>query len=82
MSRVLGALIGAPGRGNGQDDASLLLMVNAHDLDTEFKLPPGDWRVLLDSAEPDGVNPWRRDGASHFPLRARCLVLLTDGASN
>jgi pullulanase/glycogen debranching enzyme len=56
----------------------LLLMVNAHDLDTQFKLPPGEWQVLLDSAEPDGVNPWQRNGASHFPLRARSLVLLTD----
>jgi glycogen operon protein len=77
MSRVLGALIGAPGRSEG----SLLLMVNAHDLDTAFKLPPGDWQVLLDSAEADGANPWRRHGASHFPLRARSLVLLSDTAA-
>jgi glycogen operon protein len=76
MSRVLGALIGAPGRSEG----SLLLLVNAHDQDTLFMLPPGHWQVLLDSAEPDGINPWRRDGASHFPLRARSLVLLADAA--
>jgi glycogen operon protein len=76
MSRVLGALIGAPGRAEG----SLLLMVNAHDHDTAFKLPPGDWQVLLDSAEADGTHPWRRGGATHFPLRARSLVLLTDTA--
>ena len=76
MSRVLGALIGSPGRGEG----SLLLLVNAHDQDTEFKLPPGDWRVLLDSTQVDGINPWRRNGAVVFPLRARCLVLLSDAA--
>ena len=46
QSRVLGALIGAPGRGAH----SLLMLFNAEPHDTGFHLPPGAWRVLLDSS--------------------------------
>jgi glycogen operon protein len=77
-SRVLGALIGAPGRGG----APLLLLVNGRDGDVDFKLPPGDWQAELDSAEPDGASAWRRLGRDHFPLRARSVVLLRDGADS
>jgi glycogen operon protein len=73
-SRVLGAWIGAPGRA----EAPLLLLVNARPEDVEFSLPPGHWQAELDTAEPDGASPWRREGATHFPLRARSLVLLRD----
>jgi glycogen operon protein len=73
-SRVLGAWIGAPGRAA----APLLLLVNARPEDVEFSLPPGNWQTELDTTEPDGASAWRRDGAAHFPLRARSLVLLSD----
>ena len=46
-SRVLGALIGAPGRGQ----RPLLMLFNAEPRAADFKLPPGDWQPLLDSAD-------------------------------
>jgi glycogen operon protein len=73
-SRVLGAWIGKPGRG----EAPLLLMVNALPENVDFSLPPGDWQAVLDTAEADGASQWRRHGAADFPLRARSLVLLID----
>ena len=66
-SRVLGALIGAPGRtgagtdaGVGKDtdagadisaDRPLLLLFNAEPQATQFALPAGLWSCLLDSSE-------------------------------
>ncbi|WP_425259622.1 glycogen debranching protein GlgX [Rubrivivax sp. RP6-9] len=73
-SRILGALIGAPGRGG----APLLLLINGRDMDAAFALPPGDWHAELDSTAADGRSPWRRDGADSFWLRARSVVLLRD----
>jgi glycogen operon protein len=73
-SRILGALIGAPGRAG----TPLLLLVNGRDMDAGFKLPPGAWRVLLDSAEDDGRSTWRRGDAVEFMLRSRSLVLMID----
>jgi glycogen operon protein len=75
-SRVLGALIGAPGKTN----TPLLLLVNPRDRDVPFTLPPGDWRAELDSAESDGRSTWQRAAASEIMLRARSLVLLSDAA--
>jgi glycogen operon protein len=86
-SRVLGALIGAPGRGA----RSLLLLFNAGPLDTSFDLPTGPWQVLLDSAtdvagfRPD---PAQLDAAAAqptstsnpYPLCARSVVLLAGPA--
>ncbi len=46
-SRVLGARIGAPGRG-GQ---ALLMLFNAEPEDCDFQLPAGAWQRLLDSAD-------------------------------
>jgi glycogen debranching enzyme len=77
-SRILGALIGAPGR----TTEPLLLLVNARDEDTGFHLPPGDWHAVLDTAQLDGGSDWRREGADEFPLRARSLVLLFDAAAD
>ena len=77
MSRILGALIGAPGK----TTMPLLLLVNARDMDASFHLPPGDWRAELDTAESDGASTWRREGAADFLLRSRSLVLLSDEAS-
>lgn len=75
-SRVLGACIGAPGRGH----QPLLLLFNAEPADTRFSLPPGSWQPLLDTAD-DGV------GATGTPpvagsllLRARSVALLAGPA--
>ena len=75
-SRVLGAWIGAPGRAG----RPLLLLVNARDEQIDFRLPPGDWSAVLDTTRADGRSTWQRGGADHFPLEARSLVLLVDGA--
>ena len=76
-SRVLGALIGRPGHGA----SSLLMLFNAHDTGTSFALPPGQWAVELDSTATDGRSTWRSAGAAAFPLGARSVVLLSDGAN-
>jgi glycogen operon protein len=75
-SRVLGALIGAPGR----TSAPLLLLINGRDHDMPFLLPPGDWQAELDSTQSDGAADWRRSGALEYPLLARSVVLLRDAA--
>jgi len=74
MSRILGALIGAPGR----SAQPLLLLINGRDLDGDFKLPPGHWQAELDTSQPDGRSTWQRGDALHFDLRARSVVLLRD----
>jgi len=69
--RVLGARIGAP----GQPGEALLLLMNAGDTDAAFALPPGRWRVLLDTA----AAPLPEAGAmahTPWPLAAHSLVLL------
>jgi glycogen operon protein len=78
MSRVIGALVGAPGRGK----EPVLLLFNGMDFDTLFKLPHGRWVAELDSTALDGRSVWRRDAsdppATHFPLQGRSVVLLRD----
>ena len=78
MSRILGALISAPGRAA----APLLLLINGRDMDGDFALPPGNWRAELDSCSSDGRSSWRRGAASHFNLQARSVVLLRDVAED
>jgi len=73
-SRVLGALIGAPGGGG----APLLLLVNGRDHDLDFELPPGDWVAELDTTQADGRSSWQRHGAPRLRLPARSLLLLRD----
>ena len=68
-ARVLGALIGAPGRAGH----ALLLLVNAEDNDVAFALPAGRWRVLLDSANEAAI---AEPAVAPYPLGARSLVLL------
>ena len=72
-ARVLGARIGAPGRGA----EPLLLLCNGSDQDSAFSLPAGDWAVLLDSADNagDGTASPPRASAS-FALRAHTVALL------
>ncbi|MDE2369340.1 MAG: glycogen debranching protein GlgX [Burkholderiales bacterium] len=78
MSRIVGALIGAPGRGR----LALLLMFNARDMDADFALPPGRWICELDSTQADGRSDWTSHPgggaapATHYELAARSVVLL------
>ena len=74
MSRVLGALIGAPGRVR----APLLLMVNGRDADTRFRLPAGRWLCELDSTAVHGTSHWQGEGGTDYELPARSVVLLRD----
>ena len=71
-SRVLGALIGRPGRG----DRPLLLLFNAEPTGTSFRLPEGRWEPLLDSVQSDGTPAPRIDYQGHYPLQARSVALL------
>jgi glycogen operon protein len=76
-SRVLGALIGAPGRG----DRVLLMLFNAEPEDTTFSLPPGDWQPLLDTADDTiGLRDDQPPLHTSCPLAARSLVLLAGAA--
>ncbi|MDH4391842.1 MAG: glycogen debranching protein GlgX [Aquabacterium sp.] len=77
-SRVLGAYIGAPGRGN----QPLLLLFNAEPADTRFTLPPGAWQPLLDTAD-DGVGPdTAAPHSGHMLLRGRSVALLAGPAAS
>jgi glycogen operon protein len=73
LSRVLGALIGAPGRAGAPP---LLLLFNAGDEDVDFALPEGRWQALLDSVEPDGRPRGPRSHTASFALRARSVAML------
>jgi hypothetical protein len=55
MSRIVGALIGRPGR----SPVPLLLLLNGRDMDAGFELPPGRWEALLDTSQADGRSGWR-----------------------
>ncbi len=77
MSRIMGAWIGAPGRG-GQP---LLLLINGRDMNANFTLPPGRWVVELDSTQATG----RADAAAggvdtqtQLMLPSRSVMLLRD----
>ncbi len=75
QARVLGCLIGEPGRAA----APLLLLVNAGANDSAFMLPAGVWEVILDSTHPRGLGAWHGQGDSTLPLPA-CSVLLLAAA--
>ena len=70
--RVLGCLIGKPGRAR----APLLLLVNGGQTDTDFLLPEGVWRGLLDTADAVGRSGWYGQGGQACPLPALSLSLL------
>lgn len=76
---VLGCLIGTPGRSK----VPVLLLFNPGITDCAFRLPPGGWRVALDTTDPRGLTRWvEQGGKADFPLRARSMaVLLAAGAS-
>ena len=75
-SRVLGALIGQPGRGGD----ALLLLVNGGETDDAFRLPAGRWIAELDSTRADGRSDWIRGDQTHLTLPARSVLLLRDAA--
>ena len=75
-SRVLGALIGAPGRGG----RVLLLLFNAEPELVDFTLPPGDWSALLDTADDEVGQQHGEPRQASYPLAARSVVLLAGAA--
>ena len=75
-SRVIGALIGAPGRG----DRSLLMLFNAEPDGVDFRLPPGDWQPLLDTADDAVGQPDDDLVRDTFRLAARSVALLAGAA--
>ena len=60
MSRIMGALIGQPGRGA----EPLLLLFNGRDMDASFLLPAGHWVAELDSTQAVGSSDWQSPEAS------------------
>ena len=70
--RVLGCLIGQPGRAR----APLLLLVNPDAIDHGFMLPAGVWQAVLDTAHPRGVTRWHGQGEAPLRLGAHSLMLL------
>jgi glycogen operon protein len=70
--RVLGCLIGEPGRAA----APLLLLVNAMPEDSSFMLPAGVWQVVLDTTHAQGLGSWYGQGEVALPLPAGSLMLL------
>jgi glycogen operon protein len=71
--RAIGCLLPQPAR----SAAALLLLFNSGEADIAFALPPGRWRVRLDSAEPRGEST-RPDGDNApFALRAHSMALLS-----
>ena len=70
--RVLGCLIGQPGRAR----TPLLLLVNPDADAHDFMLPAGVWQAVLDTAHPRGLTRWEGQGESPLRLGARSLMLL------
>jgi glycogen operon protein len=81
FARALGVLIS--GRGLTErdefarlvEDDDVLLLLNAHHEDIAFALPPGSWRLLLDTAGE------ARLGGPSYALQARSLALLVRPSS-
>ena len=70
--RVLGCLIGQPGRAR----APLLLLVNPDAEDHDFMLPAGVWQAVLDTSHPRGLARWQGQGEAPLQLPAHSLILL------
>jgi pullulanase/glycogen debranching enzyme len=71
-SRVLGCLIGRPGRAR----APLLLLVNGDATPCDFMLPAGVWKGLLDTTHPRGGSRWHGQGEAPIGVGAHGLMLL------
>ena len=76
--RVLGCLIGAPGRAA----TPLLLLVNAQAEDSSFMLPAGGWQVVLDTTQPGGAGSWHGQGEVELRLPAGSLLLLAGAGAD
>ena len=76
--RVLGCLIGQPGRAR----APLLLLVNPDASDQDFVLPAGVWQAVLDTSQPSGVTRWQSQGEAPLRLPANSLMLLAAAGPN
>lgn len=76
-SRVLGAFIGAPGRGI----QPLLLLFNAEPADTWFVLPPGAWQPLLDTSDDAVGTDTAAPHSGSLLLQARSVALLAGPAA-
>ena len=70
--RVLGCLIGQPGRAR----APLLLLANPDATDHDFMLPAGVWQAVLDTAHPRGLTRWQGQGEAPLRLASHSLMLL------
>ena len=70
--RLLGCLIGQPGRAK----APLLLLVNPEVEAHDVLLPAGVWQAVLDTRHPRGLTRWQGQGEAPFALAAHSLVLL------
>jgi glycogen debranching enzyme GlgX len=73
--RCIAIRLGAPAGEETAGAEPCLLLVNAQAQATDFILPPGAWRVLLDSADP-AVQP--HDVKESMAVPAHALVLLVD----
>jgi glycogen debranching enzyme GlgX len=71
-SRVIGCMIGRPGRAH----APLLLIANPENASHDFMLPAGVWQAVLDTTHPRGVAHWHGQGETPYSLPAHSLVLL------
>ncbi|MGI9134607.1 MAG: glycogen debranching protein GlgX [Rhodoferax sp.] len=69
---TLACFIGQPGRSPNP----MLMLFNASTQDTDFRLPPGRWRALLDSAQMDGRSLWHSDTAVPLRLASHSMMLL------
>jgi glycogen debranching enzyme GlgX len=71
-SRLLGCLIGQPGRAK----APLLILVNGEAEDHPFQLPAGVWQALLDTSHPRGEASFHGQGEVPYWLPAHSLSVL------
>ncbi|WP_189690131.1 glycogen debranching protein GlgX [Pseudorhodoferax aquiterrae] len=76
--RVLGCLIGKPGRAR----APLLLLVNGSRADADFLLPAGVCRCWLDTTHAQGHSRWYDQGEQAYKLPALSLSLLAAEGAN
>ena len=70
--RVIGCLIGQPGRAQ----TPILLLANPEKSSHDFMLPAGVWQAVLDSTHPRGAAGWHGQGETPYTLPAHSLVLL------
>jgi len=70
--RVLGCLIGRPGRAA----APLMMLINGNEAAVSFVLPAGVWEAVFDSSDSRGKGHWHGQGGGAFALPGHGLVVL------